>query len=59
MEHDLIEDKKLILGRIAMFEMLFTVTFFTGFIILLRCVCKNHISAGLRYAIWLDRKSVV
>ncbi len=35
-----------------MFEMLFTVTFFTGFIILLRCVCKNHISAGLRYAIW-------
>ena len=35
-----------------MFEMLFTVTFFTGFIILLRCICKNHISAGLRYAIW-------
>lgn len=36
-----------------MFELLFTVTFFTGFMILLRCVCKKYISAGLRYALWL------
>lgn len=36
-----------------MFEILFTVTLFTGFIILLRCISKKYISAGLRYAIWL------
>jgi len=36
-----------------MFEMLFTITFFIGFIILLRCICKNHISARLQYAIWI------
>lgn len=36
-----------------MFEMLFTVTFFTGFIILLRFLFKKHIDAGLRYGLWL------
>ena len=36
-----------------MFEMLFTVTVFTGFMIVLRCVFKNHISAGVRYGLWL------
>lgn len=35
-----------------MFELFFTVTFFTGFMILLRCVCKKYISVGLRYALW-------
>lgn len=36
-----------------MFKILFTTTFFIGFVMLLRCICKNHISARLQYALWL------
>lgn len=36
-----------------MFEILFTVTVFSGFMMLLRCICKKYIGAGLRYAFWL------
>lgn len=36
-----------------MFKILFTTTFFIGFVMLLRCFCKNHISARLQYALWI------
>lgn len=36
-----------------MFKILFTVTVFMGFVMLLRLASKNHISAGLQYALWL------
>ena len=36
-----------------MFAILFTVTIYIGIILILRCICKNHISARLRYALWL------
>lgn len=36
-----------------MFEILFTVTFFMGFFLLLRFLFKNHISVVVRYGLWL------
>ena len=36
-----------------MFKILYTVTIFIGIVILLRAVCKDRISAGLQYGIWL------
>ena len=36
-----------------MFKIFFTTTFFIGLVMLLRGICKNHISARLQYGLWL------
>ena len=36
-----------------MIKILFTTTFFIGFVLLLRWSCKNYISARIQYALWL------
>lgn len=36
-----------------MLAILFTITVFLAFVILLRGICRNHISARLQYAVWL------